>query len=779
MKSQKTPRVSKRRTKTYLPRAAKTVPTIKQLAQGVAAVKVETELPTVVYIHGIGNKPPAGILKVQWDRALFGVDMGARTRMAYWADIQYPVPTSGSLTEALSISGPGIMNEFDSTSQSELDDYLERLAPQTTKSMTFARKLGRKMLQQTPTGTAPSIHAAEMHAEILPDFIRRPVTQWLTKNFLRDVAAYFYDDRKKQEMRDRLTQVLIPQSSPYVLIAHSLGTVISYDVLSGVTNQDVRVPLFVTLGSPLGIQEVQDNIVHPLKEPVPVSDWRNFFDRLDPVALDQTLAGDFQPRANSQHILDDVVVNPDSLRFVGFNPHSGTGYLSTNAVQSIVRNVLGSGFASPLNKFVIAKDLATDISDSRVLHPVLIEIEKGVEGNNLTEKIDQVKNRVREIARSVSGNPELAEVDPLRRFVAAKLTAQEVYRLSVERSKLKIGAMWKNSSKSALVDVSTHTIQAYTAQLGYRATGESISWAILDTGIRDKHPHFSTFNNVASQWDCRSLGAPVTVGDLDGNGHGTHVAGIIAGAAVPPNERYKGIAPKTKLHIYKVLNDDGSGNDAWIIKALDHIASTNESSSELAVHGVNLSLGGSFDATVFACGYSPICRELRRLWQMGVVVCVAAGNEGRMAIETADGEQQLNLNLSIGDPANLDECIAVGSVHKEQPHMYGISYFSSRGPTADGRSKPDLVAPGEHINSCNARFDPNDLASLYVPLSGTSMACPHVSGLLSGFLSARREFIGHPDQVKEILLKSCTDLKRNIYHQGAGMPNAVKMLMST
>jgi subtilisin family serine protease len=167
------------------------------------------------------------------------------------------------------------------------------------------------------------------------------------------------------------------------------------------------------------------------------------------------------------------------------------------------------------------------------------------------------------------------------------------------------------------------------------------------------------------------------------------------------------------------------------------------------------------------------------LWRQGVVVCIAAGNEGHLVLDTADGEQRLNLDLSIGDPANLEEAIAVGSVHRDSPHLYGISYFSSRGPTADGRPKPDVVAPGERIISCNARFRARQADSEYVAESGTSMACPHVSGLLAAFLSVRREFIGNPDRVKQLLMAQCTDLGRDRYHQGAGLPNLVKMLMAT
>jgi subtilisin family serine protease len=162
-----------------------------------------------------------------------------------------------------------------------------------------------------------------------------------------------------------------------------------------------------------------------------------------------------------------------------------------------------------------------------------------------------------------------------------------------------------------------------------------------------------------------------------------------------------------------------------------------------------------------------------------VVVVLAAGNEGYLELQQGDEILGLNADLSIGDPANLDEAIAVGSIHKSKPHLYGVSYFSSRGPTADGRNKPDLVAPGERILSCRAGARKVTKDNLYVAMSGTSMAAPHVSGLLACFLSARREFIGYPERVKEILLNGCTDLKRDRMHQGAGMPNLVKMLLES
>ena len=139
----------------------------------------------------------------------------------------------------------------------------------------------------------------------------------------------------------------------------------------------------------------------------------------------------------------------------------------------------------------------------------------------------------------------------------------------------------------------------------------------------------------------------------DGFGHGTHVAGIIAGAfefprkdAKPPR-RISGIAPLGKLHIYKVLNDKGEGDDAWIIKALDHIASINEKAGGPRIAGVNLSLGGEFEQGVFGCGHTPLCEELRRLWQQGVVVVLAAGNEGFRRLVADDGEFSATMPCSI------------------------------------------------------------------------------------------------------------------------------------
>jgi subtilisin family serine protease len=123
--------------------------------------------------------------------------------------------------------------------------------------------------------------------------------------------------------------------------------------------------------------------------------------------------------------------------------------------------------------------------------------------------------------------------------------------------------------------------------------------------------------------------------------------------------------------------------------------------------------------------------------------------------------------FSITDPGNADSVITVGATHRFWPHTYGVSFFSSRGPTGDGRLKPDIVAPGERIESCLP-------ANEWGELDGTSMAAPHVSGAAAMLMARYSELIGQPRQIKRILCDTATDLGRERSFQGYGMVDILR-----
>ncbi|MBL8849613.1 MAG: alpha/beta fold hydrolase [Planctomycetaceae bacterium] len=168
--------------------------------------------------------------------------------------------------------------------------------------------------------------------------MRRLVTRMIVRRLLPDIAAYFFDPGVRDAIQSRLLTALLAHSGPLIVVAHSMGTMIAYDVLHALGDA-VDVRLWVTLGSPLGIAAVQDHLARPLAVPGGVRAWRNFADRLDPVALDRTLSSEFAPAG---FIRDAWIVNPSGLDPEGFNPHSGTGYLSHPAVRSAVRAAIAS-----------------------------------------------------------------------------------------------------------------------------------------------------------------------------------------------------------------------------------------------------------------------------------------------------------------------------------------------------------------------------------------------------------------------------------------------------
>lgn len=398
-----------------------------------------------------------------------------------------------------------------------------------------------------------------------------------------------------------------------------------------------------------------------------------------------------------------------------------------------------------------------------------------------------------------------------------------------------IHKIWPDFPVKPLIDRSIATIKADAAGRSYAATGEGVCWAVIDSGISAAHLHFGhptanpqfqtlTHPSVAELHRDFTVPGPPSKENaasalVDNYGHGTHVAGIIAGGLIglpptavdiyentfdsadsdgsSPTQRIRkreirdltclhGVAPQCRLVSLKVLDDDGQGRSSDVILALAYIREhINGDPKLLRIHGVNLSIGYEFDAQLFACGQSPLCLEVDRLVKSGVVVVAAAGNTGYGTLSSAQRQTSAALSNTINDPGNSSLAITVGATHRDAPHTYGVSFFSSKGPTGDGRLKPDLVAPGERITSCAAGKylarndgDVPDAPPAYIDDSGTSMAAPHVSGAIAAFLSIRREFILQPEAVKKIFMDSATSLGRERYFEGSGLVDLMRAIQS-
>ena len=313
------------------------------------------------------------------------------------------------------------------------------------------------------------------------------------------------------------------------------------------------------------------------------------------------------------------------------------------------------------------------------------------------------------------------------------------------------------SNEAAMQDARRKLLVSLNAIRDENINGRQLDWALLEKLIR-----------------IDPAKAP-----MPRDQHGTHVAGILGGNLPEGVEgdmaRFEGVCPDIKLYDLRVFNDEpgqiSGGDEFTVLAALDYVAWLNRDPMRPAIHGVNLSLAIPYVVDTHACGRTPVCDACDRLVWNGTVVVAAAGNSG---FEKEHKQAKLGVGfrgMTITDPGNAQEVITVGATHHSEPHTYGVSYFSSRGPTGDGRMKPDIVAPGEKIRSTV----PGD--KMWV-MDGTSMAAPHVSGVCALLMGRYSELIGEPERIKKILMETATDLGRERHFQGAGLVDALRALQS-
>jgi len=338
-----------------------------------------------------------------------------------------------------------------------------------------------------------------------------------------------------------------------------------------------------------------------------------------------------------------------------------------------------------------------------------------------------------------------------RRINAVTVEVDESRAAALEKALLDRG--YKVEPSSPILPLLDGSIPQMSVDSVWRLDirGRGVRIGIVDTGIDAVFPDFK--GRIAAYED-------FTDSDLsDRVGHGTHVCGIAAGGGA----RYRGVAPDATIVVAKVLTESG-GTSADVIAGLSWLATQK-------VDVINLSLGGEGNPG------DPLSRECAALVEDGIIVCVAAGNEGPAA-------------STIGSPGCSPAVITIGAVDKEDR----LTAYSSRGPVKWRRKtihKPDLLAVGggitegiepclygngivsaksRHMAKSPCDVQPSRTSKKYVRMSGTSMATPHVTGVVALLIQVLRQarLEAGPASIKEILLKSCKKLRHKADEQGAG-----------
>lgn len=274
-------------------------------------------------------------------------------------------------------------------------------------------------------------------------------------------------------------------------------------------------------------------------------------------------------------------------------------------------------------------------------------------------------------------------------------------------------------------------------QISY--TGKGVGVAVLDTGI---YPHLDFGNRIWAFQDFISYKrAP-----YDDNGHGTHVAGIIAGDGSASHGKYRGVAPECGILACKVLDRLGNGNKEDVLRAFQWIL---DNRKRYPIRIVNISVGTTYKNI---SDHDSLVQGVERLWDEGVVVVAAAGNQGPKS-------------GSITAPGCSKKIITVGS----SDMVDGKKAVSGRGPTSECVCKPDLVAPGNKVVSCAPGTD-----KFYGSKSGTSMSTPLISGAIA--LMLEKDPLLTNVEIKMMLKDSTDDMGLPQNQQGWGRFNLKKFL---
>lgn len=334
--------------------------------------------------------------------------------------------------------------------------------------------------------------------------------------------------------------------------------------------------------------------------------------------------------------------------------------------------------------------------------------------------------------------------------VVPSLVVELPYNSISELAKSKqVKRIWYDAQVKSLLN----TIVPVVGGIGVKKTGftgKMVTIAVLDTGVYP-HEDLKYPTNRIIAWADFINNKPIP---YDDNGHGTHVAGIIAGNGSSSFGKYCGMAPDANLAVVKVLDQNGNGSLSAIIEGIDWCI---KNRAKYNIRIINLSFGAIAQNSYRT---DLLCRATSKAWENGIVVCTAAGNDGPGA-------------GTINTPGINPKIITIGNLDHRRTVIYDddqVHPTSSRGPTRDRIKKPDLLAPGTNIISLR-------LGGGYRSLTGTSMAASLVSGAVALILEKDPKL--QPNQVKRILLNNARKLKLDFSEQGVGVINLQKILTNS
>ena len=295
-----------------------------------------------------------------------------------------------------------------------------------------------------------------------------------------------------------------------------------------------------------------------------------------------------------------------------------------------------------------------------------------------------------------------------------------------------------------------HGVDMVWQDTGY--TGEGVTMAIIDTGIDGNHSGLDDLDDDNSTNDPKILAFYDSVNNpdlrngtevepYDGNGHGTHCAGITTGTGAPTFE-YVGVAPKANLVGVKVLSDEGSGSFAQVMAGMEW---TVEKRHEFNIRAASMSLGGPGAIEWTSSEEESVNRMGNEMMRAGVALFIAAGNSAGPA--------------TIGTPGSAEDVITVGALDKNT----AIAIYSSQGPTEEGRIKPNIAFVGSDVMAPDA-----NTGTGYVALSGTSMATPGAAGVAVLMFQANPDL--SPFDIRNMMQETST--YRQCHYMAANEPCA-------